>query len=122
MSKSMEELDRYIESIYIGQLKKKNKPELLYQYTDITALKGIVKDQVLWATHFRYLNDKRELDYGLRLAVKYANSAKIKATDSNVIKLLDEISKSMNLQNKKKNCPFILQISSLLVYLLSVIC
>ena len=106
MSKSMEELDRYIESIYIGQLKKKNKPELLYQYTDITALKGIVKDQVLWATHFRYLNDKRELDYGLRLAVKYANSAKIKATDSNVIKLLDEISKIYELAKQKKELPF----------------
>jgi|KBSMisStaDraftv2_1062788.scaffolds.fasta_scaffold981979_1 hypothetical protein len=34
---------------------------LLYHYTDAGGLAGIVKDAVLWATDFRYLNDRLEL-------------------------------------------------------------
>lgn len=46
-------------------------PSVLYQYTDITALQGIAENNVLWATHFRYLNDKKELDFGINLSVQY---------------------------------------------------
>ena len=43
------------------------KPEkgIIYQYTDIGAMKGIVTNKELWATHFRYLNDENEFRYGL---------------------------------------------------------
>ena len=102
----MDELEKYIISIYNGPMKKSNKPELLYQYTDITALQGIVENNVLWATHCRYLNDKRELDYGLRIAVKYANREKNKTKDQNVKQLLEEISGIYEFAKRNKELPF----------------
>lgn len=36
---------------------------LLYHYTDAGGVAGIVKNAVLWATDFRYLNDRLELVY-----------------------------------------------------------
>jgi len=38
------------------------KANIIYHYTDGPGLLGILKDQTLWATHFRYLNDKTELE------------------------------------------------------------
>lgn len=35
--------------------------DIIYHYTDSHGLKGILEDQTLWATHFRYLNDREEL-------------------------------------------------------------
>lgn len=104
--KSMDELEKYIISIYNGPMKKLNKPELLYQYTDITALQGIVENKVLWATHFRYLNDKRELDYGLRIAVKYTNRKKVQSVDPNEKQLLEEISEIYECAKQNKELPF----------------
>lgn len=51
-------------------------PPILYQYADISSLRGIIKNDVLWATHFRYLNDRKEFDYGLSLAQNYAREHK----------------------------------------------
>ena len=47
-------------------------PDVLYQYTDITALKGIVEKNEMWATHYKFLNDKNEFNFGLQLAIDYA--------------------------------------------------
>ena len=42
-------------------------PSILYQYTDIDAFQGIIEKNEIWATHWRYLNDKNELKYGIKL-------------------------------------------------------
>ena len=47
---------------------------MLYQYSDIGALCGLVKNRELWATHFRYLNDRKEFDLGLKYAIDFAKS------------------------------------------------
>lgn len=44
---------------------KKIEGGVIYQYTDVGAMKGIVSNKELWATHFRYLNDENEFKYGL---------------------------------------------------------
>lgn len=36
-------------------------PEQLYHYTDINALSSIVEKNLFWATHIKFLNDKKEL-------------------------------------------------------------
>jgi len=41
--------------------------ELLYHYTTISGLKGIVEDQSLWASDVRYMNDSAELHYIISL-------------------------------------------------------
>jgi hypothetical protein len=42
----------------------------LYHYTSATALVGIVEQGVLRATHFAFLNDSSEIEYGCELALK----------------------------------------------------
>ena len=44
-------------------------PEIVYHYTSIEALLGIVGTRSLWCTAISYLNDKLERDYVLN-AVK----------------------------------------------------
>jgi len=39
----------------------KNEPEIIYHYTGIESLRGILESQSLWATDFHFLNDCREL-------------------------------------------------------------
>jgi hypothetical protein len=36
------------------------EPEILYHYTTQEGLRGILESKCIWATHFQYLNDKRE--------------------------------------------------------------
>lgn len=50
-------------------------PDFLYQYTDVSALGGIIEHDKLWATHYRYLNDKKELEHGLHLASSFAKES-----------------------------------------------
>ena len=41
-------------------------PDLLYHYTDVAGLKGIVESGTIRATDLRFLNDRAELVYGIR--------------------------------------------------------
>lgn len=45
-------------------------PEEWYHYTTITGLKGILDRAQLWGTHIAYLNDSREVEYGLEALAK----------------------------------------------------
>lgn len=38
------------------------KHEVVYHYTTASGLKGILKHQTLWATHFQFLNDFKEIE------------------------------------------------------------
>lgn len=40
---------------------------ILYHYTTIEGLKGIVESKCLWATNYRYLNDTEEIRHGLKI-------------------------------------------------------
>ncbi|ATG79384.1 DUF2971 domain-containing protein [Pseudoalteromonas sp. 1_2015MBL_MicDiv] len=50
----------------------------LYQYTDINAVKSILRTQELWATHYQYLNDTSEIEQGIELILnRLAESKKL---------------------------------------------
>ncbi len=42
-------------------------PRILYHYTGIVALKSMVKRQELWLTHYKHLNDSKEIITGLEI-------------------------------------------------------
>lgn len=42
-------------------------PAVLFHYTTPSGLLGVLETKTLWATHARFLNDAKELDYGLSL-------------------------------------------------------
>ena len=46
---------------------------LIYHYTDITGLRGIIQSNCLRASAARYLNDSSEVDYGCSLVVEILN-------------------------------------------------
>ena len=46
----------------------KGSLKFLYHYTDVTGLFNIVKDNCLWATHYKFLNDNTELRWALSRA------------------------------------------------------
>lgn len=48
--------------------------KMLYQYSDISALLGFVKNAEFHANHYRYLNDRNEFDHGLGYAIEYAKT------------------------------------------------
>src|SRR4051812_25177954 len=45
-----------------------NKP--LYHYTDAVGLEGIIKNQEVWFTSFKHLNDPTEIEYGMSIAAE----------------------------------------------------
>lgn len=96
---SMKELEEYIKDVYTGLLEGRRKPSVLYQYTDITALQGIVENNELWATHYSFLNDKKEFDHGLKLAVAYAKEKSKKAN----FKLKSFLEKLSNIYEQADN-------------------
>lgn len=55
----------------------------IYQYTDLNAVKNILKTGRLWATHYKYLNDSSEVSRGIEI-------------------LIDSISDTKNLSNAEK--------------------
>lgn len=55
-------IQKIAESLYADTPK-----ELLYHYTTISGLKGIVESQSLWASDVRYMNDSAELQYIISL-------------------------------------------------------
>ena len=50
--------------------------KILYHYTDLNGLIGIVQNQALWATNVQFLNDKNEQKYGIELVKEIAESIK----------------------------------------------
>ena len=52
---------------------------LLYHYTDLNALLGIVRPNniIMWATHYQYLNDINEVTMGVAAMKKYLESIKV---------------------------------------------
>ena len=51
----------------LERLRTTSAPAILYHYTSQSSLLGILKENCLWATAARYLNDSSECKYGLSL-------------------------------------------------------
>ena len=47
---------------------KCKQPRTFYRYSSISAFKGVVEGNNLWATHWAYLNDAKELKRGIEIA------------------------------------------------------
>jgi Protein of unknown function (DUF2971) len=63
--------------------KKTTVTEPLYQYTGWSGLCGIIESRSVWFTDYRYLNDRSELWYGVKVA-REALAAVAQATDERV--------------------------------------
>jgi hypothetical protein len=66
-------------------------PDVLYHYTDVAGLIGILSSSSLWATNLRFMNDAEELAHSWRLMLEVLREAKSKARSSAQVELIEEI-------------------------------
>jgi hypothetical protein len=63
-------------------------PGLLYHYTDLAGLTGIIESRKLWATHIRCLNDESEFRYGRQLLGSNVESIRAEFQDTYAVKVV----------------------------------
>lgn len=63
-------------------------PSVVYHYTSLEGFVGIVGSQSVWMTEHAYLNDRREVRYGLDILLETVNAVLEGATDAIVRDLL----------------------------------
>ena len=51
----------------LANLISKNPPQIIYHYTDINGLLGIIDSGSIWATHVSRLNDSSEYHHGIKV-------------------------------------------------------
>lgn len=61
---------------------KLDDEKLLYHYTDIGGLQGIIESQQLWFSHINTLNDPNELKYGKNVVLSEINKREVEIGDS----------------------------------------
>lgn len=62
-------------------------------YTSIEGFRSIVENNQLWVSNVRFLNDKREMEYGIQEAVKFLEMQETKADNGKEKKKLFEAAK-----------------------------
>jgi hypothetical protein len=76
--KMMEEYEKQIEinvsalinEFFVRFISNNKKPKNFYQYSAISSFKGVVENNNMWATHWAYLNDAKELKCGVEIVKK----------------------------------------------------
>jgi hypothetical protein len=69
-------------------------PEMLYHYTDVAGLVGILSSASLWATNLRFMNDAEELAHSWRLMLEVLREAKSRAESPAQFELIEEIERA----------------------------
>lgn len=83
--------------------KKPHGVNVLYHYTDLNGLKGIIENQSFLSSNSAYLNDKEEFYYGVNLFKTAISSYQPQTPDEENI--IEEISKELN--NKSESYHFV---------------
>jgi len=99
------DLERDLSSALEG-FKLNKKPygvNVLYHYTDLNGLKGIIENQSFLSSNSAYLNDKEEFYYGVKLFKTAISSYQYSNSDEKSI--IEEISKELN--NKFESYHFV---------------
>lgn len=99
-SPNQKKIEKYISSL----INSTPFPETLYQYTDLNALKGIIKENELWATHWRYLNDDNEFKGAFKILKtcidnKLASKSMKKPTISYLYKLRNLFNEKLDISD-----------------------
>lgn len=63
-------------------------PNVVYHYTSLEGFMGIINSRAVWMTEFSYLNDRREVSYGLELLLDTVRHILESERDSDVQGLL----------------------------------
>lgn len=91
--KEIEDTIKLFERKYWLQLHstKKNEELVLYHYTTVEGLKGILGNRAFWCTEINYLNDTLELKYGRNIIIDRLNSFVKDENNEQIKKLLNKL-------------------------------
>ena len=78
---------------------------LLYQYTDVAGLRGMIAEKELWATNLAYCNDSSEFHYGISKFVEVLRATNVAPATSAKRKIADELIN--RLQNKDRSDTYV---------------
>lgn len=81
---------------YLEPLKDIN---IIYHYTNIIGLKGILEDNNFNVSHARFMNDKMEISYTHNLIINELKKLKSLESNSNVISIYDAFLELMQVEN-----------------------
>jgi hypothetical protein len=73
-----------------------SQPDTVYHYTSLEGFLGIVRSRSVWMTDFAYLNDRREVRYGLDLLLEAVNELQETVVQKDVKDLLSTWSDKLN--------------------------
>lgn len=86
--KSLEEKMNDLDANFREQLfHSRHVPDLLFQYTDVHGLKGILESNNWRATHYQYLNDGKEIIYGDEMIGNFLEE-RLKAESDAILKCI----------------------------------
>lgn len=71
-------------------------PRQLYHYTTMSAFLSIMKSSSIWATDCRYLNDTKELSYGVSFVASRLEESIKRYDDADVVSLLEIVRNSFS--------------------------
>lgn len=75
---------------------RKSAPDVLFHYTTPQGLVGILGSHRLWATNFRFLNDKSEVIYGVAVFQKVVNERIANTDDPICVEMLSRLLRTAN--------------------------
>lgn len=90
---STPEIKKEMETFLKSWLPKHSTSEdlILYHYTTLEGLKGIIRARSIWATHTSTLNDPTELNYGKELIIDVLNEAISGSNDDKITYILNQL-------------------------------
>lgn len=76
LRKLIREVKQEIGRIYEDSLSKPEPNKMVYHYTSLQGLMGILDTGKMWASHVRYMNDPEEITYGRKLCEEMLRTVK----------------------------------------------
>ena len=86
----------------LGLLKEQNN-NLVFHYTNLTSLVGIIESKTIWLSDYSYLNDARELIHGREIVANVADEITTQYNSNKTKSLLNSWHKSA-LNSKQRVC------------------
>lgn len=95
----------------LGKLETNNTwGDIIYHYTgSLSAVKGIIEKNELWATNLAYVNDAREIKIGIYRFIKVCNQIQGSLNQQNIsYQILDQLKTKITNKNntRKYSCSF----------------
>ena len=82
----------------IAETERANSNEMLYHYTSVEGLKGILDNESLWLTQIQFMNDSKEFKHAVEIAYQIIKGKKFKSEDR-FLKYYEALENTLSVSN-----------------------